>query len=160
MVLNGIPSVVEANNLQYSVALQNTLLDIYNTIFTSDTFRYDSRNDHLKYCDQSSVIATDTRVSFSLHYNNLATLYSLVVPVLEQTGKTKISCYTNFIEYLFSLLYTRSSFYMELTYTTPEALREKQFTASRDPSFSDVRDYLIFPSTAISATSDVRKVLH
>ena len=44
---------------------------------------------------------------------------------------------------------------MELTYTTPEALSEKQFTASRDPSFSDVRDYLIFPSTPMSATSDV-----
>ena len=86
MVLDGIPSAVEANNLQYSGALQNTLLDIYNTILTSDTFRYDSRH-HLKYCNQSSVIVIDTRVSFSLHYSNLATLYSLVVLVLEQTGK-------------------------------------------------------------------------
>jgi len=48
---------------------------------------------------------------------------------------------------------------MELTYTTPAALSEKQFTASRDPSFSDVRDYLVFPSTAISGTPDVSKVL-
>ena len=46
---------------------------------------------------------------------------------------------------------------MELTYTTPEALREQRFTASRDPSFSDVMDYLILPSTAISGTSNVRK---
>ena len=45
---------------------------------------------------------------------------------------------------------------MELTYTTSEALQGKQFMASRDPSFSDVRDYLTLPSTLISGVSDVR----
>jgi len=45
---------------------------------------------------------------------------------------------------------------MELTYTTPEALQGQQFMASRDPSFSDVRDYLTLPSTAILGTSNVR----
>lgn len=45
---------------------------------------------------------------------------------------------------------------MELTYTTPEALRDKQFTASRDPSFSDVRDYLTLPSSPVLGISDVR----
>ena len=45
---------------------------------------------------------------------------------------------------------------MELTYTTPEALQGKQFMASRDPSFNDVRDYLTFPSTPILGVSDVR----
>lgn len=45
---------------------------------------------------------------------------------------------------------------MELTYTTPEALQGKQFMASRDPSFNDIRDYLTLPSTPILGVSDVR----
>ena len=49
---------------------------------------------------------------------------------------------------------------MELTYTIPEALRGQRFTASRDPSFSDVTDYLTLPSTVISGTSNVRKLSH
>ena len=49
---------------------------------------------------------------------------------------------------------------MELTYTTPEALRDKQFTASRDPSFSDVRDYLTLPSSPVLGITDVRYFKH
>lgn len=45
---------------------------------------------------------------------------------------------------------------MELAYMTPEVLQDKRFMASRDPSFSDVRDYLTLPSTPILGTSDVR----
>ena len=45
---------------------------------------------------------------------------------------------------------------MEVTYTTSEALQGKQFLASRDPSFSDVRDYLTLPSTPVLGLSDVR----
>lgn len=39
MILDGVPSAVEANNLVYSNSLQSTMLDIYNVIFTTETFR-------------------------------------------------------------------------------------------------------------------------
>ena len=39
LLLDGIPSAVEANSLLYSSPLRNTLLDIYNVIFTTETFR-------------------------------------------------------------------------------------------------------------------------
>ena len=39
LLLDGVSSAVETNNLQYSTSLSNTLLDIYNIIFTSETFR-------------------------------------------------------------------------------------------------------------------------
>lgn len=39
MILDGVPSAVEANNLLYSSSLRNTLLDIYNVIFITETFR-------------------------------------------------------------------------------------------------------------------------
>ena len=39
MLLDGVPSAVEANNFLYSTSLRNTMLDIYNVIFTTETFR-------------------------------------------------------------------------------------------------------------------------
>jgi len=39
LLLDTIPTTVETTNFPYTASLQNTLLDIYNVIFTAETFR-------------------------------------------------------------------------------------------------------------------------